>query len=113
MRIGFVLPNIGISGTPEGVAKAAQQAEALGYDSLWVTDLKPLRFVKLDFSGNRLYTWHVPSDLPDGYLEVHTFSVDSAGNLYGGDNQHGRTQKFVPRPGADVAHLIRSPWVAR
>ncbi|MDP3720003.1 MAG: hypothetical protein Q8T13_19755 [Acidobacteriota bacterium] len=82
-------------------------------DSLWVTDLKPLRFVKLDFEGNRLYTWLVPPDLPDGYLEVHAFSVDSAGNLYGGDNQYGRTQKFVPKPGADPTQLIRAPWVAR
>jgi hypothetical protein len=82
-------------------------------DSLWVTDLKPLRFVKLDFRGNHLYTWLVPSTLPDGYLEVHTFSVDSAGTLYGGDNQYGRTQKFVPKPGADPEQLIRAPWVAR
>jgi len=82
-------------------------------DSLWVTDLKPLRFVKLDFKGNHLYTWMVPPDLPDGYLEVHTFSVDSAGNLYGGDNQYGRTQKFVPKPGADPKLLIRAPWSAK
>ena len=79
-------------------------------DSVWVTDLGPLRFVKLDFTGQHLYTWLVPSDLPDGYLEVHTFSVDSDGNLYGGDNQYGRTQKFVPRPGVSSALLIRRPW---
>src|SRR5262245_18038110 len=82
-------------------------------DSLWVTDLGPLRFVKLDFQGNHLYTWRVPPDLPDGYLEVHTISVDSAGNLYGGDNQYGRTQKFVAKAGADPKQLIRAPWVAR
>ena len=82
-------------------------------DAVWMTDLKPLRFVKLDFNGTRQYTWLVPPDLPDGYLEVHTFSVDSAGNLYGGDNQYGRTQKFVPKPGADPKLLIRAPWVAR
>ena len=79
---------------------------------MWVTDLRPLRFIKLDFKGNQLYTWMVPPDLPDGYLEVHTFTVDSDGNLYGGDNQYGRTQKFVPKPGADPALLIRQPWVA-
>ena len=78
-----------------------------------MTDLKPLRFVKLDFKGKRLYTWMVPPDLPDGYLEVHTFTVDSAGNLYGGDNQYGRTQKFVPKPGADPKLLIRPPWRAK
>lgn len=82
-------------------------------DSVWITDLKPLSFVKMDFTGQHLYTWRVPSDLPDGYLEVHTFSVDSAGNLYGGDNQYGRTQKFVPKPDADPALLIRQPWRAK
>jgi hypothetical protein len=82
-------------------------------DSVWMTDLTPLRFVKLDFKGQHLYNWLVPKDLPDGYLEVHTISVDARGNLYGGDNQYGRTQKFVPKPGADPALLIKQPWVAR
>ena len=82
-------------------------------ESLWVTDLSPLRITKLDFKGNHLYTWMVPKELPDGYLEVHTFTVDSNGNLYGGDNQYGRTQKFVPKRGADPALFIGRPWVAR
>lgn len=82
-------------------------------DDLWITDLTPLRFVNLDFEGNYKYTWLVPRELPDGYLEVHTFSVDSDGNLYGGDNQYGRTQKFVPRPGVSHDLLIDPPWVAR
>jgi hypothetical protein len=82
-------------------------------DAVWVTDLSPLRFVKLDFQGNPLYTWLVPADHPDGFLEVHTFSVDPEGNLYGGDNQYGRTQKFVPRADADPSLIIRPPWVAR
>jgi hypothetical protein len=82
-------------------------------DSLWVTDLNPLRFNKLDFDGNHLYTWMVPKELPDGYLEVHTFTVDPQGNLYGGDNQYGRTQKFVPKTGADPKLLIKAPWKGR
>ena len=82
-------------------------------DCIWVTDLTPLRFNKLDFKGNHLYTWMVPRELPDGYIEVHTFSVDSKGNLYGGDNQYGRTQKFVPKPDADPQLLIREPWRAK
>lgn len=82
-------------------------------NALWITDLQPLRFIKLDFEGNSLYTWMVPRELPDGYLEVHTFSVDSEGNLYGGDNQYGRTQKFVPKRDADPALLIGQPWVER
>ena len=82
-------------------------------DSIWITTLGPLRFVKMDFEGNRLYTWNVPRELPNGYLEVHTITVDSDGNLYGGDNQYGRTQKFVPKPDADPALIIGTPWVAR
>jgi len=85
-------------------------------DSIWFTTFGPgrlINFVKMDFEGNRLYTWVVPRELPDGYIEVHTFSVDSDGNLYGGDNQYGRTQKFVPKPDADPALLIKPPWVAR
>ena len=83
----------------------------VGEDHIWLTALGPLRFIKFDFEGNVLYTWLVPPDLPDGYLEVHTISVDSDGNLYGGDNQYGRTQKFVPKPDADPALLIGAPWV--
>lgn len=82
-------------------------------DGLWLTDLNPLRFIKMNFKGERLYTWLVPRELPDGYLEVHTFSVDSDLNLYGGDNQYGRTQKFVPKPDADPALIIRPPWRSR
>ena len=82
-------------------------------NDFWITDLGPLRFINFDFEGNIKYTWLVPRELPDGYLEVHTFSVDADGNLYGGDNQYGRTQKFVPKPGADSELLIESPWVAR
>ena len=82
-------------------------------DAVWMTDLSPLRFTKLDFKGNHLYTWMVPPDLPDGYLEVHTFTVDSDHNLYGGDNQYGRTQKFVPKKGVDPTLIIRPPWRAK
>jgi len=82
-------------------------------DAIWVTDLNPLRFTKLDFQGNHLYTWNVPKEMPDGYLEVHTFTVDSNGILYGGDNQYGRTQKWVPKAGADPKLLVKAPWRAR
>lgn len=82
-------------------------------DDIWITDLGPLRFVNLDFEGNYKYTWLVPRDLPDGYIEVHTFTVDTGGNLYGGDNQYGRSQKFVPKPGISPELLINPPWVQR
>lgn len=82
-------------------------------EAIWTADLSPLRFVKLDFTGKHLYTWMVPADLPDGFLEVHAFTVDADGNMYGGDNQYGRTQKFVPKPGADPALLIGRPWTGQ
>jgi hypothetical protein len=82
-------------------------------DGVWMTSLGPLRFVKFDFTGKQLYTWKVPPELPDGYLEVHTISADSAGNVYGGDNQYARVQKFVPKQGADPKLLIRAPWTGR
>lgn len=81
-------------------------------DDVWVTDLGPLRFVNLDFEGNYKYTWLVPRDLPDGYIEVHTFTVDQEGSLYGGDNQYGRSQKFIPKADANPELLIQRPWVA-
>lgn len=81
-------------------------------DDFWITDLGPLRFINFDFEGNLKYTWLVPGDLPDGFIEVHTFSVDADGNLYGGDNQYGRTQKLIPKPGAGPELLIEPPWIA-
>jgi hypothetical protein len=39
--------------------------------------------------------------------------VDSSLNLYGGDNQYGRTQKFVPKPDADKDLIIQPPWRAK
>lgn len=81
-------------------------------NDFWITALQPLRFLNFDFEGNLKYTWLVPRELPDGYLEVHTFTVDPAGNLIGGDNQYGRSQKFVPKSGADPELLIEPPWTA-
>lgn len=82
-------------------------------NDFWITALQPLRFLNFDFEGNLKYTWLVPRELPDGYIEVHTFTVDPAGNLIGGDNQYGRSQKFVPKAGADSELLIEPPWQAR
>jgi probable F420-dependent oxidoreductase len=38
MRVGFALPTIGPAAGPESVRRAAERAEALGYDGLWVAD---------------------------------------------------------------------------
>ena len=82
-------------------------------DALWVSEVGPPRLIKLDFDGNRLHEWSLPTEGPGRYLEMHSFSVDSAGNLYGSDNQHARTQKFVPKADADPALLIGQPYVRR
>jgi probable F420-dependent oxidoreductase len=39
MRFGVALPNFGPLGTRAVVVEMAQQAEALGYDSVWMTDV--------------------------------------------------------------------------
>ena len=82
-------------------------------EHLWLTDLRPLKMVKLDFDGNWLYTWHISNEGSTGFLEMHAFSVDSDGNLYGADNQHGRTQKLVPKTDADPALLVPQPFIDR
>lgn len=38
MQFGFVLPHIGSAANTRAILQAAQRAEALGFDSLWVTD---------------------------------------------------------------------------
>jgi probable F420-dependent oxidoreductase len=38
MRTGFNLPQLGRAASPQAIAQAAQRAEALGYDSVWVTE---------------------------------------------------------------------------
>ena len=38
MRIGFVLPQVGPAANPRAIVHVAQRAEALGYDSVWVTE---------------------------------------------------------------------------
>ena len=32
--------------------------------------------------------------------------------MIGGDNQYGRSQKFIPKDGADAELLIEPPWTA-
>ena len=45
MRVGTFLPHMGPAATPETLLRFAQQAEALGYDSVWVAErlLYPLK----------------------------------------------------------------------
>jgi DNA-binding beta-propeller fold protein YncE len=76
-------------------------------NNVWVSDLGKPKVIKFDRDGKRLYTWFWPTQGPDRFREMHTMIVDSDGNLYGSDNQLGRTQKLVPKKDADPQLLIR------
>jgi len=82
-------------------------------NNVWVSHLSPPRVTKLDLDGNWRYTWLLPTEGPTRFREMHSFAIDSDGNLYGSDNQNGRTQKFVPKADADPALLIGAPYVRR
>ena len=76
---------------------------------VWVADNQPVRLVKFDTNGNRLYSWDADGRGPGQFAELHEFGVDARGNWYGADNILGRSQKFVPRSGADTKRLISRP----
>jgi hypothetical protein len=76
---------------------------------VWVADNQPVRLVKFDTNGNRLYSWDAEGRGPGQFAELHEFGIDARGNWYGADNILGRTQKFVPKPGADRKRLMSPP----
>lgn len=80
---------------------------------VWVTDIRPPKIVQFDHDGNQVYTWLLPDQGPTRWLEMHSFAVDENGNVYGTDNQYGRTQKLVPLSDANPEHLIRPQYVPR
>ena len=82
-------------------------------DSAWVTDLNPPKIVQFNLDGSREYTWPLPVEGPDFWIEMHSLGVDDDGNLYGTDNQAGRPQKLVPRSDADPNHIVRRQFVPR
>ena len=67
MRIGTILPTLGAAASPAGIVRAAQQAEALGYDSLWVPErvLYPLK-------PQSPYPATPDGSLPEVYTRVFT-----------------------------------------
>ena len=81
--------------------------------SAWVTDLNPPKIVQFNLDGSREYTFHLPVEGPDFWIEMHSLSVDAEGNLYGTDNQAGRPQKLVPRSDANPDHIVRRPYIPR
>jgi probable F420-dependent oxidoreductase len=72
MRLGFNLPNLGPAASPENIIEVAQRAEALGYDTLWVTErlLWPIN-PQTPYAGS-----------PDGSLpEVYQVQLDPLDSL--------------------------------
>jgi probable F420-dependent oxidoreductase len=65
MRLGFFLPQIGSAASPEAIRNVAQRAEALAYDSVWVTErlLYPLQ-------PQTPYAATKDGSLPDAYRRV-------------------------------------------
>jgi hypothetical protein len=80
-----------------------------GNQEVWVADNQPVRLVKFDTSGRRLYSWDADGRGPGEFAELHEFGIDANGNWYGADNILGRSQKFVPKPGADAKKLMSRP----
>src|SRR5574341_179618 len=72
MRLGFNIPNLGPAAGPENIAKVAQRAEALGYDTVWVTErlLWPIN-PQTPYAGS-----------PDGSLpEAYKYQLDPLDSL--------------------------------
>jgi DNA-binding beta-propeller fold protein YncE len=78
-------------------------------DRLWVADGVTNKFLQYDLNGRLLSSWGTWGSFPGAFWGVHQFSVDSAGRLYAAETFGGRTQKFVPKPGADRSRLIGLP----
>ena len=76
---------------------------------VWVADNQPVRLVKFDTQGNRLYSWDADGRGPGEFAELHEFGIDADGNWYGADNILGRSQKFVPKRNVDSAKLMGKP----
>ncbi|WP_460237991.1 6-bladed beta-propeller [Aurantivibrio plasticivorans] len=76
---------------------------------VWVADNQPVRLIKFDTEGNRLFSWDAHGRGAGEFEELHEFSVDNLGNWYGADNLLGRSQKFVPKASANPKQLIQAP----
>lgn len=87
---------------------------SVGETHAWVTDNDPPKIVQFNLDdGSRNYTWLLPTEGQDYWIEMHSFSADEEGNLYGADNQTGRPQKMVPLPDANPEHVVARPYVPR
>jgi NHL repeat len=74
---------------------------------LWAFSGPLDKFLKYDLNGHFLYGWGTHGTTPGLFWAVHEFSADSNGDLYTAEVFGGRPQKFIPRPGADPAHIYK------
>jgi probable F420-dependent oxidoreductase len=65
VKLGCFIPQIGPGATPEGMVKAAQRAEELGFDSVWVTER-----LLFPVSPRNPYVAEPDGKLPDVYKRV-------------------------------------------
>jgi len=72
MRLGFALPQIGPTAGPNGLTAVARQAEAIGYDSLWV-----LERLMSPVAPRSPYPATADGSLPEAYKSV----LDPIGTL--------------------------------
>ena len=73
---------------------------------LWVFDWKTNKAFKLDLDGNLEYSFLQEGTEPGEVFSVHQMSADVDGNLYMAEAGGGRTQKFVPKRGADPTKIV-------
>jgi hypothetical protein len=75
-------------------------------EHLWAVDSRSDRIVKFDLSGRVEYAFGQNGTRPGDIWCGHQMSADTVGNLYIAECFGGRTQKFVPRPGADPRQMV-------
>ena len=76
---------------------------------VWVADNQPVRMIKFNTKGERLYSWDLQGRGEGQFDELHQFSIDSQGNWYGADNLLGRSLKFTPKSAVDLNRLLTAP----
>lgn len=87
MRVGFTLPNLGPAAGPRLIAEAARRAEALGYDTLWVTErlLFPVK-PQTPYVGSADGAWPEAFKVALDPLETLTYAAAQTGRVGLGTN---------------------------
>ena len=80
--------------------------------AVWALTGTTNRLAKYDLKGRLLTYWGTANTqgvFPGSLYAPHSFSVDSAGNLYVADYRNHRAQKFTPKANADRSRLVAQP----